>query len=174
MKRNILMSAFPALCLAVTLSGQTAPDDSTTLTRIGQTPPRFHATLLDGRGFEPAAYRGRVVLLAFFATWCGACRMELPEIQKNLWEPFRNGGLSVVCIGREHTRAELDTFRTANRLTMDFAPDTGRAIFKLFATRNIPRCVLIGKDGIIRYQTLGYDPAGFRELTDRVAAALKE
>jgi peroxiredoxin len=159
---------------AVRLPGQTAPGDSTTLTRVGQIPPDFSATTLDGRTFTLSRTKGRVVLLNFFATWCAACKVELPELQKNLSEPFKESGLAVICIGREHTREELEKFRKENGFKLDFVPDPARVIFKSFATQNIPRNVLIGKDGTIRYQSLGYSPEGFKELIDRVAGALKE
>jgi peroxiredoxin len=174
MKRHLVITTILTICIAVRLSGQAAPEDSTTLTRVGQIPPDFAATMLDGRAFSLAQNKGRVVLLNFFATWCTACKMELPDLQKNVWEPFKNSGLVVICIGREHTREELEKFRGENRFTLDFAPDPTRGFFKLFATQNIPRNVLIGKDGTIRYQSLGYNPDEFKELIGRVAGALKE
>jgi len=75
--------------------------------------------------------------------------MELPDLPKIIWEPLKNSGLMVICIGREHTRDELKKFQEENDFTLDFAPDPTRDIFKLFATKNIPRNVLIGKDGTI-------------------------
>jgi peroxiredoxin len=174
MKRHLTILVILTICIAVRVYGQAAPEDSTTLTRIGQIPPDFAATMLDGRAFSLAQNKGSVVLLDFFATWCTACKMELPDLQKNVWEPFKSSGLVVICIGREHTREELEKFRDENGFTLDFAPDPTRGIFKLFATKNIPRNVLIGKDGTIRYQSLGYNPDEFKELIDRVCKALKE
>jgi peroxiredoxin len=153
---------------------QTAPADSTALVRIGQVPPDFTVTTLEGRNFNPARAKGSVVLLNFFATWCTACKMELPDLQKNVWEPFKKSGLVVLCIGREHSSEELEKFSRESGYTLDFAPDPKREIFKLFATKNIPRNVLIGKNGTILYQSLGYNPEEFKTLVDRVARALKE
>jgi peroxiredoxin len=156
------------------ISGQTAPVDSAALVKVGQVPPDFSVTTLDGRVFTPAGAKGSVVLLNFFATWCTACKMELPELQKNIRDPFRNRGLVVLCIGREHSREDLEKFRRENGYTLDFAPDPDRGIYGKFAARNIPRNILIGKDGTILYQSLGYSPEEFKALVDRVAEALKK
>ncbi len=180
MERQSSMKRFHRILSALMIGavlrafGQAAPVDSSTNVRVGQVAPVFTVTTLDGRIFNTERARGSVVLLNFFATWCTACKMELPDLQKNVWEPFKKSGLTVLCIGREHSREELEKFRKENGFTLDFAPDPKREIFNLFAVKNIPRNVLIGKDGTILYQCLGYNPEEFRELTDRAARALRE
>jgi len=174
MVKNRRIALILMIGAAFRVLGQTAPTDSAALVRLGQIPPAFTVTTLDGRTFSPESAKGNVVLLNFFATWCTACKMELPDLQKNVWEPFRNAGLTVLCIGREHSREELEKFRGDNGYTLDFAPDPKREIFSLFAARNIPRNVLIGRDGSVVYQSLGYSPEEFKTLAARVAQALKE
>jgi peroxiredoxin len=173
-KRISCIAPIILIGIAARISGQTAPVDSAALVKTGQVPPDFTVTTLEGRVFNPAAARGSVVLLNFFATWCTACKMELPDLQKNIWEPFKKSGLVVLCIGREHTREELEKFRRENGYTLDFAPDPDREIFKKFAAKNIPRNILIGKDGTVIHQSLGYNPEEFNELAGFVARALKE
>jgi peroxiredoxin len=170
MKRSVAaMLLFLGLSRA--LSAQDA--DSTSLTRTGQVPPDFTVRTLAGESFTLSAMKGRVVLLSFFATWCPSCREELPALQKGLWEPFREAGLTVLALGREHSAAELDTFRTRNGFTFDFAPDADRSVFRQYATKYIPRTVLVGKDGRILRQTLGYKPGDADSLVLAVARALK-
>jgi len=174
MRRLHFVLLFLMIGAAVSAPGQTVPEDSTTLVRIGQESPDFTVTTLAGHAFSPAQAKGGVVLLNFFATWCTACKMELPDLQKNIWEPFRKSGLTVLCIGREHSAQELEKFRDENGYTFDFAPDPKREIYGLFATRNIPRTILIGRKGTVLYQSLGYSPEEFKTLTGQVARALKE
>jgi len=171
MKRYRFWTAVLSICLVLRVSAQ--EPDSTTLTKIGQIPPDFSVATLDGRHFSASGYKGKIVLLIFFATWCPACQKEFPDLQKNLWEKFRDSGLIVLAIGREHTWDELEKFRKDNGYTFDFAPDPKRGIFNLYATRNIPRNVLIGKDGTIAYQSLGYEPGMFRVLVDKVSELSK-
>ncbi len=157
---------------AVSVFGQ--EPDSTALIRVGQVPPDFSVTTLEGKSFTLSACKGKVVLLNFFATWCSACKAELPDLQKNVWERFNKAGLVVLAVGREHSREEVEAFRKENGYTFDFAPDPDRGVFKLYATKNIPRNVLIGKDGRIAYQSLGYEPKAFEELVSQIFSALKQ
>jgi peroxiredoxin len=172
MKRLIPMCiAVLGICLSPVLDAQEA--DTCGHTRIGQIPPDFSVTTLSGQPFTLSALKGRVVVLNFFAVWCPSCRMELPELQKTVWEPFRSAGLAVLAVGREHTASELDTFRTRYGFTFDFAPDTDRSIFRLYADKYIPRTVLVGRDGRIVFQTLGYKPGDMDTLALRITDALK-
>ncbi|MBN2202036.1 TlpA family protein disulfide reductase [bacterium] len=163
--------AFPGLCLAMILNGQ--PADTSGHTSVGRIAPDFSAMTLEGRSFTLSEMKGRPVVINFFAIWCPSCRMELPELQKTVWEPFRNAGLEVLAVGREHTAAELDTFRVRHGFTFDFAPDPDRSIFRLYADKFIPRTLLVGRDGRIVFQTLGYKPGDMDTLALRVADALK-
>jgi peroxiredoxin len=169
---KILADRILLLTLGFCMIASAQEPDSTSLTRIGQNSPRFTVTTLDLKKFDLAECKGKVVLLNFFATWCSACKQELPDLQKNVWERFRDAGLIVLAIGREHSKEELEKFRKERGYTFDFAPDPKREIFKLFATRNIPRNVLIGKDGKIVYQSLGYRPEDFKEMVSQVFQAL--
>jgi peroxiredoxin len=171
--KRLIPIAFAVLCmgLAPALGAQEA--DTSGHTRFGQIAPDFSVTPLSGLPFTLSAMKGRVVVLNFFAVWCPSCRMELPEFQKTVWEPFRNAGLTVLAVGREHTASELEPFRARTGFTFDFAPDPDRSIFRLYADKFIPRTVLIGKDGRILFQTLGYKPGDMDTLAVRVAAALK-
>ncbi len=159
------------LCLTALLSGQVA--DTSGHTVAGRIPPDFSVVTLEGRSFTLSDMKGRPVVINFFAIWCPSCRMELPELQKTVWEPFRNTGIEVLAVGREHTAAELDTFRMRHGLTFDFAPDPDRSIFRLYADRFIPRTILVGRDGRIAFQTLGYKPGDMDTLALRVSDALK-
>jgi len=91
--------------------------------------------------------------------------MELPVLEKNVWSKYRNNPNFVLLIlGREHTEKEVSDFITAKKFTMPFAPDPGREIFRLYATQNIPRNVLIGRNGKIIYQSMGYSEEEFQKL----------
>jgi len=139
--------------------------DDTTLVRLGQTVPDFKVTTLDGQTIDIKDCRGKIVLLNFFATWCGPCLQELPRIESEIWQKSKNDELIVLAIGREHTAAQLDTFRQEKKFTLPIAPDPERKIYSLFATIYVPRIFLIDRDGRIVYFSIGYDKAEFAKLT---------
>jgi peroxiredoxin len=148
--------------------------DSTTLTRIGDIAPAFTCSTIDGKAIDISKLKGKVIMINFFATWCGPCNSELPVVQSNIWEKYMNNPEFVlVVIGREHTEKEVSDFVSAKHFTMPFAADPKREIFKLYATQNIPRNVIIGKDGRIIFQGTGYTKAEFRKIEELLAERLK-
>lgn len=147
------------------------PEEDATLTKVGQTAPGFRVKTPDGKEFSLEAKKGRVVLLNFFATWCGPCMEEMPHVEKEVWRVFKDKGLEVIAIGREHSDAEVAAFQKKSGHTFAMAADPKREIYAKFATQYIPRTYLIGKDGKIVFQHTGFDSGALKEL---VAAIEKE
>jgi peroxiredoxin len=146
--------------------------DSTTCVTVGQNVPPFTITTLDGKRIRLPDPEHRVVLLNFFATWCTACNMEMPELENQIWRKYKKSRLLVLSLGREQSARELTAYVKENLLTFSVASDPERKIFGKFATQNIPRNVVIGKDGTIVYLSVGYDPDSFRGLVSAVENAL--
>lgn len=148
--------------------------DTTGITQIGQTVPSFSCTTLDGKIINIRELKNQAVLINFFATWCSACNMEMPRLENDIWQKFKKTGFVVLAIGREHTKTELERYRNEKKLTFWMAPDPHREIFRLFATKNIPRNVLIDRSGKIVYQLLGYTPEDFQRLIESVQSVLNQ
>jgi peroxiredoxin len=148
--------------------------DTTTYTKVGDKAPLFTCKTTDGKTIDISKLQGKIVMINFFATWCGPCKLELPVLQKNVWDKYKNNpDFVLVILGREHSEKEVRDFATANNFTMPFAPDPGRAVFKLYASQSIPRNVIIGKDGIIIYQSIGYIKEEFEKLEKLLAEKLR-
>ena len=140
--------------------------------RSGDVAPDFEVTTLDGKRVRLSDLKGKVVLINFFATWCGPCLGELPRLESEIWKPNQKRGLIVLAIGREHTQAELTEFLREHKLSFSIGPDPERAIFKHYATQSIPRNYVIGPDGRIAHQSMGYSPPRFQELIEAVEKEL--
>jgi peroxiredoxin len=163
--------AFALLCLTLSAFAQTP--DTTTLTKVGQPVPKFTVTTLDGKSINIAEMKGKVVLINFFATWCGPCMGEMPHVEKEIWQGLKNEKLVVLAIGREHSKEELIKFNKEKGFTFLIAPDPKREVYSLFAKQFIPRNYVIGKDGTILFQSIGYSEEEFGKMVQLIKARLK-
>ena len=160
-------------CLLTTYIISFGQTDTTTLTKVGDLSPVFKCRTIDGKSMDISKLKGKVIMLNFFATWCPPCNHELPVLQKKVWEKYRNNpDFVLIILGREHSESEIRDFVTKKKLTMPFAADPKREIFSLYATQNIPRNVVIGKDGRIIYQSTGFSEEEFSKIENLISDTL--
>src|SRR5205823_853728 len=164
-----------ALCVfASNVSAAEQTEFESSLTQIGQQAPEINWVTLDGQKCDNKSFHGKVVLINFFATWCGPCLQEMPHLQKEAWEKFKGRKFVMVAIGREHKDAELKEFQKKRELTLPMAADPERKIFARFATDQIPRDYIIGADGEIAYQSNGFSEPEFKKMLDVIEKELKK
>jgi peroxiredoxin len=159
------------------LAGCAAPleqptPEETTLTQVGQVAPVFELEITDSGLFSLHEQKGKVVLINFFATWCPPCREELPALEKEIWQRFQGRELAVLVIGRGHNNDEILPFLKENGYSFPAAGDPERAVYDLYASRFIPRNVVVGPDGTILFQSSGYDREEFEHMVDLIATTL--
>lgn len=133
------------------------PDfESFDVTKVGQDVPDFSFTTIDGKSYQISELKGKTVLLVFFATWCAPCMKELPLIEKEIWEPYKDRNFMLIALGRDHSMEEIVTFNEKKQFTFPIGPDPEKKIYSKFFTQYIPRNVLVDKNGKIIYQKQGY------------------
>jgi peroxiredoxin len=135
-----------------------------TLTHVGEPAPDFQLTSIEGTPFHTVNLRGKVIVLNFFATWCGPCQMELPGLQA-VWDEFRNDDdFRMLVIGREESEASVRAFQQEHGFTFPLASDPDRSVYDKFASQSIPRTYLISRQGTIVHQSTGFYEAEISRL----------
>ena len=153
--------------LFISFSAYTQVEESIDYLKEGDLIPEFSIPLESGDTVSSATLKGNAVVLVFFATWCPPCLKELPHVQKEIWEKYKNhSDFRLFVVGREHTREELNAFKTNNKYTFPCIADTDRSIFSVFAKQNIPRMYLINKEGKIIKMNISFTPKLFNNFTD--------
>ena len=143
---------------------------------LGSTAPQFEAATLDTvpstRTFEN--YRGKVVLLNVWATWCGPCIVEMPTIQK-LHEAFAGTDLEIVAVSVDQPNMEgaIRAFVNELGLTFDVLHDPESDISRAYQVTGYPATFVIGRDGVIRKKVIGaanWNSEGNRALVRQLLA----
>jgi peroxiredoxin len=127
--------------------------------------PRLDLTTLDGRRLDLAAYRGRPVLLNFWATWCGPCVREFPLLRRTL-DQRRSDGLVVLGVLVNDNAGSAREFVRDHGGTWPVGIDQGAKAAGAFKVVGLPESVFVRRDGTLATRVLG-------ELTqDRLDAQL--
>ena len=158
-----LLVAVLAACLYLACMGPRAQE-------AGHALPQFELNLLDGGTFSSAEASGRVTVLNFFATWCGPCKAEMPDLISfySHQDPARVR-LVAIAAGDEH-RLEIKGFVKQNNLPFPVALE-GEMLLNQLGSNGLPTTVIVGPDGHIRKQIQGAITE--EALTRLVAQALE-
>ena len=130
---------------------------------VGRPATDFSLKNLDGQEVRLSDLRGKVVLLDFWATWCGPCRRELPTINK-LAEKLKDKGVVVLGINEEDA-SKVRSFNTHYKYTFMTLEDNSRKVQRAYHANAIPNVFVIGRDGVVVQHFVGT-----REEGDLVAA----
>lgn len=160
------IAAFCFLCLAATGTGAADLKPWT-----GGPPPALALKDLDGRPHSLSDYRGKVVLINFWATWCAPCRDEMPSIQA-LKERLSGKPFVVLAVNLGEPEARIRRFLSGMKVDFTILLDPERSVAKAWDARILPASYVIGPDRRIRYSLVGELNWGHELVVGRIAELL--
>ena len=135
--------------------------------------PDFTLRGADGRNVRLDELRGQVVLVNFWATWCGPCREEMPRLE-TLYEKYRKSGF--VLLGVNVDDDPHVALATASKLNVSFPVllDTEKKVSKLYDLNTMPSTIVIDRDGKVRFLHRGYRAGTETDYEQQIRGLLKE
>jgi cytochrome c biogenesis protein CcmG, thiol:disulfide interchange protein DsbE len=147
---------------------------------VGAPAPDFRAVTVDSqpRVRTLADYKGNVVLLNVWATWCGPCRVEMPSMEA-VHKDFASQGLRVVAVSIDQIAGppQIREFARELGLTFEILHDSAQSIVRSYQVNGYPQSFVIGRDGTIRRKWIGaenWNSSGNRSLIRALLAPSRE
>jgi peroxiredoxin len=157
---GLTLSVFAATSLASSdLTGQAAPD--------------FALKSNSGDNVRLSEYRGDVVMVNFWATWCGPCRQEMPLLDE-LYSRYERVGFSLLGVNIDDDSRKAMNMVSELGVSFPVLFDARKEVSRLYKVEAMPVTVLIDREGTIRYVHHGYKPGYEDKYLDQIRSLLRE
>ena len=157
---GLLVTVFAATSLASSgLEGQAAPD--------------FALKSSTGENLRLSEYRGDVVMINFWATWCGPCRQEMPLLDE-LYSRYQRVGFSLLGVNIDDDAGKAMNMIAELGVSFPVLFDTRKEVSKLYAVDAMPVTILVDRDGKVRHVHLGYKPGYEQDYLNEIRSLLRE
>jgi thiol-disulfide isomerase/thioredoxin len=171
MQLRMLAAALKVTLATVLLVGSAHAADKL---KVGDLPPDRLGKATSGEAIRLSAYRGQIVIVSFWASWCGPCRKELPMLV-GLQKAAKTNTLTVVSVNWRESAEQFRQIRKALKDTLEsgaltLVSDTSGAIGSRYGVQAIPHMVVIGRDGRIAAIHIGYAEDALPGLIDEINA----
>lgn len=135
--------------------------------------PDFTLRSAEGGNLRLAELRGRVVLVNFWATWCGPCKIEMPHLNR-LYEKYKSAGFVLLGVNIDEDPKQALALATRLGLRFPVLFDSDKAVSRRYALDSMPGTVLIDRDGKVRHVHKGYREGVEATYEAQVRALVKE
>ena len=168
-RRNALRMRAAGIVLALAAIG--AVSAATQLT--GAEAPDFALKSISGENLRLSEYRGEVVMLSFWATWCGDCRAQLEELA-SMYTRYQDAGVELLAVSLDQNERQASEMAASLGVHYPVLHDAGGEVGRLYDVSRMPVMVLIDRSGIVREVFEGYRRGNEQQYLERVQALLRE
>lgn len=140
---------------------------------LQESAPDFTLKSLDGGNLRLDEYRGQVVLINFWASWCGPCRQEMPLLDR-LHQRYEDTGFAVLGVNVEGEVAPAREIVDKTNVSFPVLIDEGQLVSELYKLEAMPSTVVVDRDGRIRYIHRGYKPGDEAKYVEVVKELIRE
>jgi len=150
-KLTLIICLLLLIAMGPSLSENTSGEPISPLntdTMINSTAPDFTLKDLNGKSISLSSFKGKVVLLNFFATWCPPCRAEMPAFNK-LYREKKIRGLEIISVSTDRSLNDIKDFLQKNKVDFPILFDADRSVSKQYRVFSMPTTFLIDKSGKI-------------------------
>lgn len=159
---------FAAMALAALLAGALSAAE----TSKGPAPD-FTLKSHSGANLKLSELRGEVVMINFWASWCGPCRQEMPVLEE-LYTRYQPLGFTVLGVNIEEDPGEAKELLEELQVSFPVVFDTSNEVSRLYQVAAMPSTVLVDRDGNMRYLHKGYQPGLEQQYQEQIRILVKE
>jgi peroxiredoxin len=168
-------SRIPALLLGAALAAAlaaAAPLAAASVT-AGAPAAAFQLPAAAGDPVSLAQLKGQVVLINFWASWCGPCRQEMPILDQ-LYKKYKAAGFTLLGVNVEPKSGDALAFLKATPVSFPILFDTQSKVSTLYEVSGMPSTVIVDRKGNVRYVHHGYKPGDEGEYLDQIRSLMRE
>jgi thiol-disulfide isomerase/thioredoxin len=135
--------------------------------------PSFKLDSMAGKPVSLDQFKGQVVMINFWATWCGPCRTEMPILEK-LHAKYKPMGFTMIGVNVEPDSSLAAKWLQTTPVTFPILFDTKSEVSKLYSVAGMPSTVIIDRKGNMRWLHRGYKPGDENEYLNQIRALVRE
>lgn len=140
---------------------------------VADAAPDFILKSRSGENVRLEELRGDVIMLNFWASWCGPCRQEMPHMD-DIQQEFGDYGFRVVAVNVDQNRADAERFLAAVPVDFTILWDETSQVSKLYDVQAMPTTVMIDRDGKARFLHRGYQPGYEDKYREEIRQLIRE
>jgi len=133
----------------------------------------FSLSSLAGQPVSLSQFKGNVVLVNFWATWCGPCQQEMPLLDQ-MYKKYKPAGLTLLGVNVDKEAPAVKELLARKPVSFPVLLDPENSVSRSYHVADMPSSVIIDRKGVVRYVHRGYRPGDENEYQDRIRQLIRE